>query len=238
MSLTETSAPACAQASGTDLKANGTVDFLKALLAHTSGNAYICSFTNERELGAERHIHTRNFGHVADFMDKWDRTGRGMFVCVSTQKDGTQKRNKDNCQDTGSVHGDIDFKHVDGLGTDPRAEVLKQLTRLRLPPSALVYSGNGIHPYYLLKEPVSTHDNAERLEALYRQLSDIIAGDLAVCEVARVMRLPGTHNTKDGAFTEVEIIELHPERRYDIEELEEWLSEQSPVMLRKVAAED
>src|SRR5437763_1691025 len=59
------------------------------------------------------------------------------------------------------------------------------------------------------------------------------AGDLPVCEVARVLRLPGSHNTKDGAFTEVEIIELHPERRYDFEELEEWLSEQSPVMLRK-----
>ncbi|MBW5438345.1 hypothetical protein FXB41_27360 [Bradyrhizobium canariense] len=234
MSLTDASAPTCAQASGTDLKANGTVDFLKALLAHTSGNAYICSFTNERELGAERHIHTRNFGDVAGFMDKWDRTGRGMFVCVSTQKDGTEKRNKENCKETNAAHCDIDFKGVDLLGEeDARGFVLKQLARLKYQPSAIIFSGNGVHLYYFFKEPIDTQEHMARIEALYGQLADVVAGDPAVCEVARVMRLPGTHNTKNGENTPVEIIELHPDRRYDLEELEEWLSEQSPVMLRK-----
>jgi hypothetical protein len=233
MFVTDISAPACAQASGTNPKAIGTIDFLKALLANTTGPAYICSFTNERMEGAERHIIGRNFAQVQGFMEKWDKPGRGMFVCVSTQREGTQKRNKENCKETNAGHTDIDFKGVDGLGAEPRAEVLKQLKRLKYQPSAIVFSGNGIHVYYFFKEPVDTQDNIERLEAFYRQLADVMAGDLAVCEVSRVMRLPGSRNSKNGDVTPVEIIELHPDRRYDLEELEEWLSEQSPVMLRK-----
>jgi P4 family phage/plasmid primase-like protien len=212
-----------------------TIDFLKALLANTTGPAYICSFTNERMEGAERHIIGRNFAQVQGFMEKWDIAGRGMFVCVSTQREGTQKRNKENCKETNAGHTDIDFKGVDLLGEDDaRGFVLKQLKRLKYQPSAIVFSGNGIHVYYFFKEPISTQDNIERLEAFYRQLADVMAGDLSVCEVSRVMRLPGSHNSKEGAFTEVEIIELHPDRRYDLDELEEWLAEQSPVMLRKV----
>ncbi|MET4176876.1 DNA-primase RepB domain-containing protein [Bradyrhizobium sp. LA7.1] len=223
MLVTDTRAPACAQASSTNPQAIGPIDFLKALLANATGPAYICSFTNERVEGAERHIIGRNFVHVQGFMEKWDINGRGMFVCVSTQREGTQKRNKENCKETNAGHTDIDFKGVDGLGADPRGEVLKQLKRLKYQPSAIVFSGNGFHVYYFFKEPVDTQENRERLEAFYRQLAEVMAGDLAVCEVSRVMRLPGTHNSKNGEMVPVEIIELHPERRYDLAELEEWL---------------
>ncbi|MCK1710988.1 MULTISPECIES: RepB family DNA primase [unclassified Bradyrhizobium] len=209
------------------------VDFLKALFANTTGPVYTCSFSNERGAGAERHVVSRHPGHVNSFMEKWDKAGRGMFFCISTQKENTEHRRKENCKETNAGHVDIDFKGFDGLGADPRGEVLKQLKRLKYRPSAIVFSGNGIHVYYFFKEPVDTQDNRDRLEAFYRQLADVMAGDLAVCEVSRVVRLPGSHNSKDGASTPVEIIELHPDRRYDLEELEDWLSEQSPVMLRK-----
>jgi P4 family phage/plasmid primase-like protien len=47
------------------------------------------------------------------------------------------------------------------------------------------------------------------------------------------MRLPGTHNTKQGAFTPVEVISQSA-ARYELDDLEEWLSETSPIILRKV----
>jgi hypothetical protein len=48
------------------------------------------------------------------------------------------------------------------------------------------------------------------------------------------MRLPGSHNSKEHiGWKEVEIVELHPERRFELDDIEEWLSEQSPVTLRK-----
>jgi RepB DNA-primase from phage plasmid len=233
MFLTDISAPACAQASGTNLKAIGPIKFLKALFAHSNGPIYTCSFTNEREAGAERHVISRTPGHITGFVEKWDRNGRGTFFCVSTQKEGTQKRNKENCKETNFLHADIDFKNVDLLGADPLNDVLRHIARLKFLPSATVSSGNGLHAYWRLTEPLDTQENMERIEAALRQLADIVAGDLAVCEVSRVMRLPGSHNTKNGERKEVEVTSFHPDRCYEFDDIEEWLSEQSPVMLRR-----
>ncbi|WP_456703025.1 hypothetical protein [Bradyrhizobium sp. USDA 4449] len=72
----------------------------------------------------------------------------------------------------------------------------------------------------------------ERIEAALKQLADLVAGDLQCAEVSRLMRLPGSHNTKDDGWIAVEIIEQNDDR-YELSDLEEWLSEQSPVLLRK-----
>jgi hypothetical protein len=85
---------------------------------------------------------------------------------------------------------------------------------------------------------MATQENIERIEAALRQLADLIAGDLPVCEVSRVLRLPGSHNTKRGEWNSVEVIELHPDRRYELDDLEEWFAEQSPIRLLFEAAQN
>lgn len=228
--------PALAQGEHTG-SPHSTIDFVKTLFAHTTEAVYVCSFPNERydeSQPGERHLLTREGGQIMGFLKKWDRRGRGTFVCMSTI-DG-EKRNKDTAREIITLFADLDFKTIDGLPGDPaeaRAEVLRQIKRLRHQPSIIVFSGGGVHLYWLLKEPFSSQDERDRIEDALRQLADIVAGDLPVCEVARVLRLPGSHNTKNDAFTPVEIIELHAERRYDLDDLEEWFSEQSPIMLRK-----
>jgi P4 family phage/plasmid primase-like protien len=207
-------------------------DFLKALFENTTGMAYVCSFTNERGAGPERRVITRNAAQVSAFVEKFDKPGRGLFVGVGALEEGSQRRVKETIAETNSLHADIDFKNVYGLGADPRTEALRYLARLKFRPSIIVFSGGGLHAYWGLKEPMPTQGNIERIELALRQLADVVAGDLAVCEVARVMRLPGSHNTKDGAWTEVEVLELN-DRRFELDDLEEWLSEQSPVMMRK-----
>ncbi|MHC2576003.1 hypothetical protein ACVI1J_002283 [Bradyrhizobium diazoefficiens] len=234
--LTNTSATAGAQ--GNTLgQLPSTFDFIKTLFAHTTETVYVCSFPNERydetQVG-ERRLMTRDFAQINKFMTNWDRPGRGMFVCVATVNG--DKRNKQTVRESTALFADVDFEKIDGLPDDPQAareHVLKQLTRLKFAPSIIVWSGGGLHLYWLLKEALPTQEHVERIEADLRQLADLVAGDLPVCEVARVLRLPGSHNTKRGDMRPVEIIELHADRRYDIEELEEWLSEQSPIMLRK-----
>ena len=44
--------------------------------------------------------------------------------------------------------------------------------------------------------------------------------------------MPGTHNTKFGKWVEVETLVNSPVR-YELDDLEEWISETSPVILRK-----
>jgi phage/plasmid-associated DNA primase len=210
------------------------IDFLKALFAHTTYPIYVCSFPNERDDDrqvGERHVITRTPAHITQFVAKWDRKKRGLFFCTGTVKAGVEQRNKDNIAETPGLHADIDFKNVDLV--NGRDDVLRQLARLKYPPSAIVFSGGGMHCYWLFKEPLETQANKERIEGALRLLADHVAGDLAVCEVSRVLRLPGTHNTKNGAWAEVEVISLDGGRRYELDDLEEWLTEASPIMLRK-----
>jgi putative DNA primase/helicase len=207
------------------------VQFIEMMFG-SEHSVYVCSLPNERgdeSEPPERHVSTREPSHIAQFIEKWDRPKRGLFFCTGIVKKNA-RRAKENIVQTVFLHADIDFKNVDG---DPDCtKVLRPLTRLKYQPSIIVVSGHGLHLYWLFKEAVNTQENLKRIEAALRQLSDLVGGDSQVCEVSRLMRLPGTHNTKDNGWVEVEIIEQN-DRRFELSDLEEWLSETSPVILRK-----
>jgi D5 N terminal like len=63
-------------------------------------------------------------------------------------------------------------------------------------------------------------------------LADHLGGDPNVCHVASLMRLVGTHNTKQGAWTEVTLNVDRP-LRYELDDLEDWLTVVSPVIRRR-----
>ncbi|WP_440642076.1 AAA family ATPase [Bradyrhizobium sp. PUT101] len=208
------------------------VAFIRAMFADTTeAPIYICTLPNDRhdrKEPVERSARTNVGSRIRSFIDKWDRPGRALYFCTGiVERDA--KREKANIVQTVGLHADIDFKDID----DTRADVERKLsTRLRYPPSILVFSGGGVHAYWLFKEALDTQANIERIESALRQLADVVGGDLQVCEVSRLMRLPGTHNTKHGAWTEVQVIN-ETGARYELDDLEEWLSEQSPIILRK-----
>ena len=212
------------------------IEFIKALFATGSeAPVYICSLANERDDPTEppmRKVLTRDRDDIARFISKWDRPKRGLFFCVGTVAPG-KDRSKDSIQEIIGLHVDIDFKSV----PDSHDEILAKLDKLRFRPSAVVSSGNGLHGYWLFKEAlrldeIGRADTIDRVEQCLRQLADVVGGDTAVCEIARLMRLPGTHNTKRGAWAPV-TVSSQTDLRYELDDLEEWLGEQSPVILRK-----
>lgn len=112
--------------------------------------------------------------------------------------------------------------------------VLAELTDWGLPqPSAIVSSGNGMHVEFWLDEPFLTKTAAHRTRAAAflkgfngyaiekakgRGWSLDAMGDLP-----RVKRAAGSWNCKDRDNPKpVEVLELHPERTYAIEELERF----------------
>ncbi|MGY8679773.1 VapE domain-containing protein [Bradyrhizobium sp. UFLA05-153] len=209
-------------------------DFLATMFGTTTElPVYITTLPNERGDEAEagdRCVFTRSPSRIAEFIAKWDRPKRALYFCTGIVKKN-QRRAKEHIVQTPGLHSDVDFREFDG---DPdRATVLRQLARLRYQPSIIVFSGHGFHLYWLFKEAVDTQENMERIETALKQLADVVGGDLQCAEVSRLMRLPTSHNTKDGEWTEVEIVEQHGSRRYELDDLEEWLAEQSPVLLRK-----
>jgi hypothetical protein len=177
------------------------VNFIKGMFGPTTEMpVHFCSLGNERDgKHSPRTLITRNPDEVASFIKKFDLAERGLFYCVSTLKPGLEKRNKENIAETSMLHADIDLKDV----SETVDEIIEKLKLLKYPPSAIVASGNGVHAYWLLTECIINpfeSGEMDRIEADLRQLADLIGGDLSVCEIARVMRLPGSHNSKKGVW--------------------------------------
>lgn len=208
-------------------------DFITKLFGEaTESPIHFCSFGNERNGEHKpKSVNTRIPDQLSAFMAKWDIDGRGIFFGVGTLKDANIERSKANISEVSMLHADIDLKDVD----ETVEEIERKLRNLKHLPSVMVFSGNGVHAYWKLTESIHNPvDNGEvdRIETALRQICDVVGGDLQVCEIARVMRLPGSHNTKFGKRTPVAVVHS-TDIKYELSDLEEWLAEQSPVILRK-----
>lgn len=199
-----------------------------ALLNNTTGSAYVCSLPNAKDGDdvGERNVLTRDLDRIEEFSQKWDKKGRGLFFCVSTMQP-QKARNKANAVEAVMLHVDTDAKDI-MVSIDEAAE---ELQKLPIPPSRIHKSGHGLHSFWLLTEPTQ---NFDLVETLLKKLAVICGGDPLVAHRAALLRLPGSHNTKDGGWKEVEVIESN-DTRYTLEELEEWIGRQWAVVPKKGA---
>jgi hypothetical protein len=86
-------------------------------------------------------------------------------------------------------------------------------------PSALVWSGNGLHAYWFLDAPVPIRQKL-LIRSLNRELVRQFDGDLKATDVGHVLRVPGTFNVKNAADPKlVKLIECDANRRYPLDEL-------------------
>lgn len=107
-------------------------------------------------------------------------------------------------------------------------------------PSVLVHSGHGVQAWWLFQEPrlfANAEDRAQatvladHLKAFFRHRAGARGWDVdAVADFARVLRVPGTTNTKIAAdHRPVELLEVNA-RRYRPEELREYLDAAGVVL--------
>jgi hypothetical protein len=204
-------------------------DFINALFGDTAGPVNLCTLRNNAG-GAGAQITTSDSDALKKFVAKHDRPGWGVYTCVSTMLDEKRHHSKESIKEIPALHIDIDLKD---LAIDSKDDVVRKLkAQLRLPPSIVVDSGNGIHAYWRFKEACGAGD-IERIEDALKLLCDLVGGDQKVTQPSAVMRLPGTHNTKrEGQNHLVTILEQN-DNFYELDDLEEWLSETSPIILRK-----
>ena len=207
--------------------------FLREFFARSEGPVFFCSLANDRDdkkQAPPQELITREPDKVEAFIRKWDAQGRALYFCVNTIKKG-KRRNKANVAELVGLHADLDFKGI----VEGRKRIEEVLAGLPCQPSCVVFSGHGLHGYWWFDEVLpATNENKARVEALLKKLADVFAGDLAVCEVARLMQLPGSHNTKDGEWLPVEVISNGGDT-YTIEDLEAWLDNAGPLLTSKSA---
>jgi len=170
-------------------------------------------------------------GGVQNFVGLIDEEGIERFLVRHARRDiyfgvATRREPGDgslgNCHVIAALWVDIDFKDT------AEEKARRALERFTLPPSIIVRSGGGLHVYWLLREPVEVRDEATRLRAILRGLAFDLGGDLKAAEPARILRVPGTLNSKYDPPRPVTVETLDPERRYNLGEFE-WVIPKEPV---------
>ena len=226
----------------TDTNPQAALDFILGIFAEsTSDPVFLCSLPNDkgdsREPG-EKSVLTRDPDEITAFLARWDRPGRAVYFCVGTlvptaqpDKPNGSRRLKTNVAEIAAIHTDIDAKDIEGSIEDAVAAIAARLERQ---PSAIVNSGNGRHVYFRLKEAILDGDpEMDRAEALMKQLSDLLGGDLKVAHRAALMRLPGSHNSKFGEWKPVTLETAAWDQFYSLDEIEEIVCGLAPIVRRR-----
>jgi len=136
----------------------------------------------------------------------------GIFAAVNgTSPDGRKKRD---IQTIRCVWADLDEKNA----TEPF-----DFSVLPLQPTMVVRSGHGTHLYWcfitaLIANP-ETNQCVETLMRAIQKTLQTFGADKQVCDISRVMRIPGFYNMKRGPYPLVELLS-NDGPRYAIEEIE------------------
>jgi hypothetical protein len=103
-----------------------------------------------------------------------------------------RKGDATHCQTLTALFVDADFKI---LG---EAETRRRLAEFPIPPSIIINSGGGLHPYWLLRTPLDLQRDYPGAQSILRRLAKGVADvvDVSVSEPARVLRVPGSLNFK------------------------------------------
>lgn len=152
----------------------------------------------------------------------------------------------DDCLQVPALWCDLDYAGPAHARTDLPADQAAAeaiIARFELAPTAVVHSGNGLQPWWLLDEPADIPDAVELLER-WEVTWDRLAGGAHVdhvYDVPRIMRLPGTtnHKPENRQPLPVEIISADWTRRYGANDILELLDEvpqpeRRPITLRAV----
>jgi hypothetical protein len=138
-----------------------------------------------------------------------DQEGYDAYYGLATFETGESRKN-DNVKQLRSFFLDLDCGLSKQYQTQADALVgLRVFCKdLNLPRPMLVNSGNGVHVYWLLTEPVSRDawlPVAEKLKAKCREYG-LHADPVVTADSARILRVVGTHNHKSDPPKRVDLI--------------------------------
>lgn len=156
--------------------------------------------------------------HALKIIGSLPRPGSDVYVGVAPRQENTGT--KEEVHRIQCVWADLDAK--DGHTYESR---LEQLSGLSLEPSILVWSGGGIHAYWMFEKSESGPEALFQAEQTMARIAKALDGD-AVHNRSRILRVPGTYNCKElNNPRPVEMVSLIRCNEYPLEELSEWSAE-------------
>ena len=184
-----------------------TSEFLSRVLGD---DGFYCVFAVNGETKRRKQKFYTTRDDVLKAATQFDDAEYDTYFALATFREGTS-REASNAQHMRAVFLDLDC----GPGkdfTDQHAAVValrKFVKQLKLPKPMLVNSGRGIHTYWALEAPVSVDEWLPVAKSLKRACAalDFGADPAVTADVARILRVPGTHNYKDDPAPEVQILQ-------------------------------
>ena len=218
-----------------DVNYTETIAFLTAFFRDTSEAVELRALPNGA--GAPKVEFTRNPLRVIAFCQHYDGLGWGVFFGVATREEAGKGGSREYCRELPAVWTEIDI-HKFGISVADACAVLRSCA---LPPSLIVSSGRGLHVYWMLASPFSVtyapfgvDTEKARVELITRSLARIFHGDPNAVDLTRILRLPGTSNTKEDTLLPCRVLEASWVR-YELEQVEAFAA-LSPVLMIGVPA--
>ena len=184
-------------------------------------------YPNERGKGPIVHQYVDNEKELQRFIRNYDRAGQAVYFAVAKLKDGA-RRAKENVEQVSWVWAEIDFKDHPDRTAD---EIQQRIEASPYSPTIIVASGHGLHCYWQLNEATDARPGKAQqdVEDALKLACAYIGGDTNAAEAARVLRLPGSHNTKLGDNIPVTILVTNG-HRYEMSDLVDFWQEAQPLL--------
>lgn len=169
--------------------------------------------------GFENRLFTSNNDDVRHFVDRYRSTAPvGVYFGMALRKPGSITGKKTDLSVMTSLWVDCDVQKM-GWDTDRTLGLVKAH---ELRPSAIVNSGNGLHFVWVLNEPIvfgaTPNPNMDAAEVVMTRLAEVFGGD-NTSDATRVLRVPGSWNTKDPEKPKPVKVVMADWREYKFEDL-------------------
>ena len=176
-----------------------------------------------------RWANARSADELDRFIAKHDRAGAAIYFAVAQLRNGATTRSAATVAGTHWLWCEVDEKDHPKLSAD---EILHRLTTMPKRPTLIVASGHGYHCYWRLRVPedLTTDNGQHRIKEALKLACQHVGGDSACAEVARLMRVPRSHNSKNGDYILVSIIDYASARTYDLDQLIDYFLDQDPIL--------
>ena len=173
-----------------------TLDFLEGVLSSTG---YYCVFAAKSKDDIRIQKFYDTFEEVERAAQKFDADGFDVYFALSTFEEPTNRKGA-NAHELKSLFIDLDCGPLKEYPSQQAAVAALRgfCKQLSLPKPLMVNSGRGVHAYWPLTEAVSAKDWLVAAESLKQACADhgLLADPAVTSDVARVLRVPDTHNYK------------------------------------------
>jgi hypothetical protein len=179
------------------------MDFFRALYAYLEPESAVLEFrVMKNEGGMADRLFTMNPIEIRDLARKYNAGNKvSVYYGVAPRKIGSTTGKKTDVAVIPALWCDVDVLKM-GWDMDRTLGLIKGH---ELRPSAIVNSGNGLHLYWALTNPIVAEPEVIRpVEEIMASLATVFAGD-NTHDVSRVLRVPGTWNTKGDKPKQVKV---------------------------------